>query len=121
MYRWVFFLTFWNQAVMPKQILNKKSTRIPDEIKVKRLYLNAGAASGMPWDLTNGKLSKGMAAIVHIHATEGVHADLISVLGIFRLSRKVSNAWFRRILAPFEQISTQTVIHLTGTALMGFA
>ena len=46
--------------------------------KVKRLYLNAGAMSSMPWDLTNeGKLSKGMAAIVHIHATEGVHADLI--------------------------------------------
>ena len=38
--------------------------------------------------LTNGKLGKGMAAIVHIHATEGVHADLIQFKGIFRLSLK---------------------------------
>ena len=55
----------------------KSRQKFPMKSKVKRLYLNAGAASGMPWDLTNGKLSKGMAAIVHIHATEGVHADLI--------------------------------------------
>jgi len=58
-------------------IENKSRQKFPMKAKVKNLYLNAGAASGMPWDLTNGKLSEGMAAIIRVHATEGVDADLI--------------------------------------------
>ena len=58
-------------------IQNKSRQKLPMKAKVKNLYLNAGAASGMPWDLTNGKLSEGMAAIIRVHATEGVDADLV--------------------------------------------
>lgn len=61
-----------------KTDINQKSRqKFPMKAKVKNLYINAGAASGMPWDLTNGKLSEGMAAVISIHATEGVEADLI--------------------------------------------
>jgi Icc-related predicted phosphoesterase len=61
-----------------KTDISKKSRqKFPMKGKVKSLYLNAGAASGMPWDLTSGKLSEGMAAVITIHATEGVDADLI--------------------------------------------
>ena len=58
-------------------IENKSRQKFPMKTKVKNLYLNAGAASGMPWDLTNGKLSEGMAAIIRVHATDGIDADLI--------------------------------------------
>jgi hypothetical protein len=61
-----------------KTDISKKSRqKFPMKAKAKNLYINAGAASGMPWDLTNGKLSEGMAAVISIHATEGVEADLI--------------------------------------------
>tara|TARA_Y100001954_G_scaffold236380_1_gene296816 strand:- start:1425 stop:2564 length:1140 start_codon:yes stop_codon:yes gene_type:complete len=49
----------------------------PMKSHVENFYVNVGASSGMPWDLNNGRLSQGMAAVVHIHLEQGIKTDLI--------------------------------------------
>ena len=59
-----------------KTSMDKLQFTFPMKSHVENFYVNVGASS-MPWDLNNGRLSQGMAAVVHIHLEQGIKTDLI--------------------------------------------